>query len=106
MNTAYRAPFARFFNMTAMRLMVYDGTTALKYLESNFYDAAVLDIMMPGLDGISVLKQARAKGLKLPIIMLTAKVKSPIKSRGSMRGQTITSPSRSPPRNCSRAFAP
>lgn len=52
---------------------VYDGTTALKYLESNFYDAAVLDIMMPGLDGISVLKQARAKGLKLPVIMLTAK---------------------------------
>ena len=41
---------------------VYDGTTALKYLESNFYDAAVLDIMMPGLDGISVLKQARANG--------------------------------------------
>lgn len=52
---------------------VYDGTTALKYLQENEYGAAVLDIMMPGLDGISVLKQIRAEGDHTPIIMLTAK---------------------------------
>ncbi len=52
---------------------VYNGTDALAYLESGGYDCAILDIMMPGLDGITVLKRARASGCTLPIIMLTAK---------------------------------
>lgn len=38
---------------------VYNGLDALSYLENGNYDAAVLDIMMPGLDGISVLKKIR-----------------------------------------------
>lgn len=52
---------------------VYNGEDALAYLETGNYDVAVLDIMMPKLDGISVLKQVRAKGNQIPILMLTAK---------------------------------
>ncbi len=52
---------------------VYNGEDALLYIESGDYDAAVLDIMMPKMDGITVLKKARASGSKLPILMLTAK---------------------------------
>ena len=52
---------------------VYNGEDALMYIESGDYDAAVLDIMMPKMDGITVLKKARASGNKLPILMLTAK---------------------------------
>ena len=53
---------------------VYNGQDALDYLtEGDNYDGAILDIMMPKLDGISVLKQLRAQGNHLPILMLTAK---------------------------------
>ncbi len=52
---------------------VYDGQTALEYLEMDNYDCAILDIMMPKLDGISVLKEIRKKGMQIPVIMLTAK---------------------------------
>lgn len=51
----------------------YDGEEALAYLESDCYDVAVLDIMMPKLDGISVLKKIRAEGNQIPVLMLTAK---------------------------------
>ena len=54
---------------------VYNGQDALDYLtEGDNYDGAILDIMMPKLDGISVLKQVRAQGNHLPILMLTAKL--------------------------------
>ncbi len=52
---------------------VYNGQDALDYLLAGNYDGAILDIMMPKIDGITVLKKARAAGLSLPIIMLTAK---------------------------------
>ena len=52
---------------------VYDGADALAYLEIGNYDAAVLDIMMPKMDGITVLKRVRAAGNPVPILMLTAK---------------------------------
>ncbi len=52
---------------------VYNGEDALIYIESGSYDVAVLDIMMPKLDGISVLKEVRASGNPIPILMLTAK---------------------------------
>lgn len=51
---------------------VYDGEDALAYLQTGLYDAAVLDIMMPKMDGLSVLKQTRKEGCSIPIIMLTA----------------------------------
>lgn len=52
---------------------VYDGESAYRYLRTSDYDAAILDIMMPGMDGITVLKKIRAEGNAIPIIMLTAK---------------------------------
>lgn len=52
---------------------VYDGQAALDYLESGNYDGAILDIMMPKLDGIEVLKRLRARGNPIPVLLLTAK---------------------------------
>ena len=52
---------------------VYDGEEALDYLEAGNYDCAVLDIMMPKMDGITVLRKLRAGGSSLPVLMLTAK---------------------------------
>lgn len=53
--------------------VVYDGQTALEYLEADNYDGMILDIMMPKVDGITVLKNIRAKGNLLPVLLLTAK---------------------------------
>ncbi|SFD93387.1 response regulator transcription factor [Thermophagus xiamenensis] len=50
-----------------------NGTDALKKLMTNRFHVALLDVMMPGLSGFDVCKQARAKGNKTPVIMLTAK---------------------------------
>ena len=52
---------------------VYDGQEALDYLETDNYDCAVLDIMMPKVDGITVLRKIRADGNDIPVLMLTAK---------------------------------
>ena len=52
---------------------VYNGSDALDYLTAGDYDAAILDVMMPGMDGFEVLKRARASGVKIPVMMLTAK---------------------------------
>lgn len=52
---------------------VYDGAEALDYLQSGSYDAVILDVMMPKLDGLTVLKRLRAKGDRTPVLMLTAK---------------------------------
>ena len=50
-----------------------DGEEALYNLDINDYDIAILDIMMPKVDGLTVLKTIREKGLALPVLMLTAK---------------------------------
>ncbi|MBQ9793765.1 MAG: response regulator transcription factor [Clostridia bacterium] len=52
---------------------VYNGQDALDYLESGNYDVAVLDVMMPVMDGITVLKKIRAGGNQIPVMILTAK---------------------------------
>lgn len=52
---------------------VYDGEEALSYLSSDLYDLLLLDIMMPKLDGIEVLKSLRKNKNPVPVIMLTAK---------------------------------
>ena len=52
---------------------VYDGQTALDYLENGDYDGIILDIMMPKVDGITVLRELRSKGNPVPVLMLTAK---------------------------------
>ena len=52
---------------------VYDGQDAADYLITGDYDAAILDVMMPKTDGFEVLRQIRAKGIRVPVMMLTAK---------------------------------
>lgn len=53
--------------------IVYNGEDALDYIEAGNYDVAVLDIMMPKMDGITVLKKVREAGNQIPVLMLTAK---------------------------------
>ena len=50
-----------------------DGETALQLLQSESFAAALLDIALPGIDGFSVLRELRAQGQSLPVIMLTAR---------------------------------
>ena len=50
-----------------------DGASALAALETGIYDIAILDVMMPEMNGYEVARRARKKGIKTPILMLTAK---------------------------------
>lgn len=50
-----------------------DGLEGLEAIESNIYDIAILDVMLPGLSGYEIAKKARQKGIHTPILMLTAK---------------------------------
>ena len=50
-----------------------DGESALNAALQNGYDGMILDIMMPGRDGISVLKELRRRGIRTPVLLLTAK---------------------------------
>ena len=52
---------------------VYDGEEAVLYSMATEYDLVIMDIMMPKQDGISALKEIRAKGNNVPVLMLTAK---------------------------------
>lgn len=52
---------------------VHNGEDALLYLSAGSYDAAILDIMMPHTDGLTVLRKIRAAGNTIPVLMLTAK---------------------------------
>ena len=52
---------------------VYDGAEALEYLAAENYDAVILDIMMPKMDGLTVLRKLRERGSHVPVLMLTAK---------------------------------
>ncbi len=52
---------------------VYDGETGAQYAQLGIYDLLILDVMMPGLNGLEVARQVRAKRCNVPILMLTAK---------------------------------
>ena len=52
---------------------VYDGQEALEYLEAGNYDALILDLMMPKMDGMTVLRTLRERGNPIPVLILTAK---------------------------------
>lgn len=52
---------------------VYDGQAALEYLQADNYDGVILDIMMPKVDGITVLSRIRRQGNLIPVLLLTAK---------------------------------
>ena len=52
---------------------VYTGTDGLDYALSGIYDAIILDVMLPGMDGFKVLSALREEGVKTPVCMLTAR---------------------------------
>ena len=52
---------------------VHDGLAACEYAAAAQYDAIILDVMMPKMDGIAVLQHLRRQGIKTPVMMLTAK---------------------------------
>ena len=54
----------------------FNGKQALEYIEFAEYDAIILDIMMPLVDGIQVLKTMRSKNDNTPVLLLTAKIVS------------------------------
>ncbi|MDO3409844.1 response regulator transcription factor [Saccharibacillus sp. CPCC 101409] len=62
--------------------VVHDGEDGLDYALSDIYDLLLLDIMLPGMDGISILKTVRGKGMSVPVILLTAKGETPDKIAG------------------------
>ena len=52
---------------------VYNGEDALEYLATGHYDALILDVMMPKMDGITALKKLRSSGSDIPVMILSAK---------------------------------
>ena len=73
--------------------VVHDGADAYAYAATGAYDAVILDIMMPKLDGIQVLKKLRGDGVKTPIMMLTAKGQTMTALPASMPEPTTIFPS-------------
>lgn len=61
---------------------VYNGEDAYDYAVSGDYDGIILDIMMPGQDGIEVLSALRKEGCKTPVLLLTAKTQVEERIRG------------------------
>ena len=65
---------------------VADGQSALDYIRAGAYDLVLLDIMLPRLDGLSVLRQMRSEGVQTPVLMLTARTTVPDKVAGLNAG--------------------
>ena len=65
---------------------VYSGTDGLDYALTGLYDAIILDVMLPGMDGFTLLKRLRREGLKTPVVMLTARGELEDRIRGLETG--------------------
>lgn len=53
--------------------LAYDGESGLDNVMSGIYDAAILDVMLPGLDGFEIVRRLRGEGVALPVLLLTAR---------------------------------
>lgn len=65
---------------------VGDGEEGYELLCSGLYDGAILDVMLPGMDGITLLRGARKQGCRVPVLMLTAKSETEDKVEGLSAG--------------------
>jgi DNA-binding response OmpR family regulator len=63
-----------------------DGEEGLIMAQSTAYDAAVLDIMLPKLDGLSLVRELRAKAIRTPVIFLSAKASVEDRVKGLQSG--------------------
>jgi two-component system copper resistance phosphate regulon response regulator CusR len=72
----------------------YNGSDALDYLGAAEYDAVILDIMLPGIDGLAVLNKMRSSGNKTPVLLLTARstVEDKVKGLDSGADDYLTKP--------------
>ena len=66
--------------------IVHNGRDAFEYAASGQYDGLVLDVMMPEIDGVDVINRLRAKNIKTPAMMLTAKSEVEDRVRGLEAG--------------------
>ncbi|MBV9279967.1 MAG: response regulator transcription factor [Chloroflexi bacterium] len=66
--------------------VVHDGTEGLDLAESGVHDAVILDVMLPGLDGMGVARQLREEGVHVPVLMLTARDSLPDRISGFNAG--------------------
>lgn len=73
------------------------ASTPYEYASSGAYDAVILDVMMPKMDGIQVLEKLRQEGVKTPIMMLTAKGQKSDRITASTPARTTIFPSPSTP---------
>ena len=83
---------------------VSNGNDALDYALTNNYDGLVLDVMMPGLDGVEVLKLLRKQNIDTPAMFLTAKTEVYQRLKDLMQARTIISQSRFQPRSCLQGY--
>src|SRR5262245_7879892 len=66
--------------------LAIDGEEALAFAATTTFDAAVMDIMLPKLDGLSVVQRLRSKGNRLPVLILSAKASVDDRVRGLQAG--------------------
>ncbi len=66
--------------------VVYDGLSGLEYCLSNIYDMILLDILLPKLNGLTILKNIRSEKITTPVILLTAKSEVEDRIRGLDEG--------------------
>ncbi|MEJ2058397.1 MAG: response regulator transcription factor [Desulfofustis sp.] len=64
----------------------HDGEKGLEYGRSNRYDAAVIDIMLPGIDGLQVIERLRAEKISTPVLILSAKQSVDDRIKGLQQG--------------------
>lgn len=86
-------------------ICTFDGVSAVEMALSTQPDMMLLDLMLPGKDGMDVCREVRAQGLHMPIIMLTAKDGEIDKVLALRWGRTITSRNRSARASCWRVKA-
>lgn len=78
--------------------VTYDGPTGLTMAKTGMYDAIILDVMLPGMDGLEVVRETRRSGISTPIMMLTARTSTTDKVDGLDAGADdyMTKPFESP----------
>jgi DNA-binding response OmpR family regulator len=66
--------------------VIHDGQAGLDHARSGIHDLLLLDLMLPGMDGITLLRTIRSEGISTPVIILTAKGEIPDKIEGLDQG--------------------
>ena len=64
----------------------YEGTAALKAIANEYFDLIIMDIMLPGIDGISITETVRVSANEVPILILSAKNSSADRVLGLKKG--------------------